>query len=73
MLLKSSFNLNGQEADDKVLKLKHVSLEDRGVYECKATNGFGSVTVAFYVYIYREIFILSSSIQNIFSYLQVVF
>lgn len=42
------------KTEGKLLRVKHVTVIDRGVYECTATNGFGSVSLKFYVYIYSN-------------------
>ena len=36
------------------LRIKDVMEEDSGNYECKVTNGFGSVVVQYYLHVSRE-------------------
>ena len=35
-----------------VLRVRNVDVNDSGVYDCHATNGFGSIDVRYLVYIY---------------------
>ena len=39
---------------NKGLRIKDAVEEDSGKYVCKATNGYGSVTVDYYLYVFRK-------------------
>ena len=58
--------------DDFVLKIKEALVEDRGVYECKATNGFGSGHAKIIVRVSSKPLFTSTAIFSmLFTWLQV--
>jgi len=46
------------------LRIKNTETEDTGKYECKATNGFGHVTVDYILIVLREYVISGSFITQ---------
>lgn len=39
---------------DRELRIKNVEVEDEGVYNCKAVNGFGSVDIRYHLEVLSE-------------------